>query len=380
MDLPFSTLIIDEAHLVGDWGASIRPQFLLLGIVRDVLTALNPALRIIVQSATITLNEDQELRRLFSANRMRDLPTVRENQVRDDLHFRILRISDDNFIERAVQVVFDEASSRPNKWKHAWDDRYDTGSPPFIVYSATKDVARVHLLPKFKQKFGEKSAAIYDGDTKRGSREKLRLTFKENKVSALIATSAFGMGIDKPDIWYIAYVGLPHTLKGLYQGFGRAARGSNWSKTTSRESLGGVCSAIIPTRGPRPFRSELGVAYAAERAWDIIQNSTFIEERGLLISPILSQLHEVLWKQTRKDLSVYIQRIRETAKDQDDDEWDVEMVEQAKKNMDLGASSTIETNTKYMLWSLALLQRNDSVKIHGFSPKYCGGLQALDLK
>ena len=284
MDLPFSTLIIDEAHLVGDWGASIRPQFLLLGIVRDVLTALNPALRIIVQSATITLNEDQELRRLFSANRMRDLPTVRENQVRDDLHFRILRISDENFIERAVQVVFDEASSRPNKWKHAWDDRYDTGSPPFIVYSATKDVARVHLLPKFKQKFGEKSAAIFDGDTKRGSREKLRLTFKENKVSALIATSAFGMGIDKPDIWYIAYVGLPHTLKGLYQGFGRAARVAIGRK--QRHENHWVVFAQLSFQLEVHVRLDPnGVAYAAERAWDIIQNSTFIEERGLLISP-----------------------------------------------------------------------------------------------
>ena len=81
MRIPFSTLIIDEAHLVGDWGASIRPQFLLLGMIRDVLTTLNPHLRIIVQSATITENENEELRRLFSANRMHELPIIREDQI-----------------------------------------------------------------------------------------------------------------------------------------------------------------------------------------------------------------------------------------------------------------------------------------------------------
>ena len=211
---------------------------------------------------------------------------------------------------------------------------------------------------------------IYDGETRRGSRESLRVDFKNNKFDSLVATSAFGMGIDKPDIWYIGYVGLPHTLKGLYQGFGRAARGSNWSgKGEIHKPRAGVCSAVIPYRKPRDFKSQLGVLYAAERAWDIIQHSTVVVDRGLLIAPILSHLHEVLWKQNQKDLDVYMQRILDKKIDDDDQEWDVDLIEDAKQRMELGRQSTYDANIKYMLWSLALLQRKGAVKIHGFFPR-----------
>lgn len=370
MEKPFSTLIIDEAHLVGDWGASIRPQFLLLGMIRDVLTTLNPHLRIIVQSATITENEDEELRGLFSANRMHDLPVVREDQIRNDLHFRITRVQKERYVEKAVEVILAESASRKLKWLRTWDDRNDTGSPPFIVYSATKKDARDHLLPTLQSHHGKKKVGIYDGDTAKDARETLRLEFKKNEFKALVATSAFGMGIDKPDVWYISYVGLPHTLKGLYQGFGRAARGSNWSETDEvREPRAGVCSAVIPIREPRAFKGELGVPYAAERTWDLVQNATVIEDRGLLIAPVLSHLHEVLWNQNRKDLEVYVQRILAKRDDDDDEEWDVELIEKARENMDRGLQSARDANMKYMLWSLALLQRKGAVKIHGFFPK-----------
>ena len=129
MRIPFSTLIIDEAHLVGDWGASIRPQFLLLGMIRDVLTTLNPHLRIIVQSATITENENEELRRLFSANRMHELPIIREDQIRDDLHFRVARVKKESYLEEAMEIISTEAGSRPLEWGLTWDGRNDTGSP-----------------------------------------------------------------------------------------------------------------------------------------------------------------------------------------------------------------------------------------------------------
>ena len=370
MRTPFSTLIIDEAHLVGDWGASIRPQFLLLGMIRDVLTTLNPHLRIIVQSATITENENEELRRLFSANRMHELPVIREDQIRDDLHFRVVRVQKESYIEKAVEVILDEAASRKLKWLRTWDDRNDTGSPPFIVYSATKKDAREHLLPKLRTQHGKRKVGIYDGDTAKDTRETLRLDFKKNKFKALVATSAFGMGIDKPDVWYIGYVGLPHTLKGLYQGFGRAARGSNWSETDEvREPRAGVCSAIIPIQDPRSFKGELGVPYAAERTWDIVQNATVIENRGLLIAPVLSHLHEVLWNQNPKDLEVYVQRILAKRDDDDDEEWDVDLIEDARENMERGLQSARDANMKYMLWSLALLQRKGAVKIHGFFPQ-----------
>ena len=78
-----------------------------------------------------------------------------------------------------------------------------------------------------------------------------------DRIRALVATSAFGMGIDKTDVWTIAYLGMPHSLKGLYQGFGRAARGSNWKKIdddgidiATSQLRSGNCLAVIPNKPP----------------------------------------------------------------------------------------------------------------------------------
>ena len=88
MKIPFSTLIIDEAHLVGDWGSSFRSNFLLLGQLMNRLIEMNPKLRVILQSATITKNEKKELLRLFSGPEV--LPDVSVYDVRKDLHFNVV--------------------------------------------------------------------------------------------------------------------------------------------------------------------------------------------------------------------------------------------------------------------------------------------------
>ena len=65
MEKPFSTLVVDEAHLIGDWGSSIRPQFLLIEMLKDRLIEMNPKLRVVLQSATITKSEEKELRSMI---------------------------------------------------------------------------------------------------------------------------------------------------------------------------------------------------------------------------------------------------------------------------------------------------------------------------
>ena len=59
MKRPFSTLVVDEAHVVGDWGSSFRSHFLLLGELKDRMVEMEPDLRVILQSATITKEEEK---------------------------------------------------------------------------------------------------------------------------------------------------------------------------------------------------------------------------------------------------------------------------------------------------------------------------------
>ena len=65
MPRPFSAMIIDEAHVVGDWGASIIPTFQLLPMVKNQLMFRNPDLRLLLLSATISVEEEKELVTLF---------------------------------------------------------------------------------------------------------------------------------------------------------------------------------------------------------------------------------------------------------------------------------------------------------------------------
>ena len=87
MKNPFSTLVIDEAHLVGDWGSTFRPHFLLLGQLKDRLVEMNPDLRVVLQSATISKNEGSELESLF--DRAKTSGGSKEDDVRQDLFFRV---------------------------------------------------------------------------------------------------------------------------------------------------------------------------------------------------------------------------------------------------------------------------------------------------
>ena len=102
---------------------------------------------------------------------------------------------------------------------------------PMIIYTPIKKEANSTYLRLAKKYFI--SANAYTGDTGSGQKESVRLAFKNNKIRCLVGTSAFGMGIDKPDVWMTSYIGMPFTLKGLYQAFGRAARKSNWALKTN---------------------------------------------------------------------------------------------------------------------------------------------------
>ena len=100
-------------------------------------------------------------------------------------------------------------------WRGPWNDQNDNGRAPLLIYSATKIDANEAIKPVLIKLAGDGGVEVYDGDTDESKRDSLRRNFKQNKFRAMVATSAFGMGIDKPDVWLISYLGLPFTLKGL---------------------------------------------------------------------------------------------------------------------------------------------------------------------
>lgn len=386
MNIPFSTLIIDEAHLVGDWGSSFRSNFLLLGQLMNRLIEMNPKLRVILQSATITKNEKKELLKLFSGPEV--LPDVSVYDIRKDLHFNVvLQKPDFSHSNKSRTIDFTHWTKEiasfyensPVLWQEPISEK-DIGRSPLLIYSSIKSHADEFILPELKKAGTMERVRSFTGDTAASEKNSAREQFKENHFDAMVATSAFGMGIDKPDLWTIGYFGLPFTLKGLYQGFGRAARKSNWDlRDDTLPKRNGNCIAVIPDvnlNKSRPWKPELRLSFAAERLWRLIMNekTTILSNEGYMILPILDELESTEWNQKQKEIEDYLSKIEEV--DEDDEEFDdtdnsltLEDYKRAERKKSDGLFKSRTLNLNHRMWSLACLQRSGAVSFLGFYPK-----------
>jgi hypothetical protein len=382
MEKPFSTLIIDEAHLVGDWGSSFRSHFLLLGQLMKRLVELNPGLRVILQSATLTKNEKKELKSLFEGPEV--LQEIAEFDVRKDLHFNVILekpvLAEKNRrtieYEKWTKKITTFYENAPDLWQQPFDLGCDSGRSPLLIYSAIKIDAENRILPTLKSSGLLKNVKSFTGDTNPAEKDNMRKSFKLNQFDAMVATSAFGMGIDKPDLWTIGYLGLPFTLKGLYQGFGRSARNSNWDlRTENLPYRNGNCIAVLPdvdVNRARPWRPELRLGLAAERLWNLIVNGTTLSKKGYMVLPILKDLEVNEWLQEGKSIDSFLQNSGTC--ELEDEEIDLSGVnlenqyDLAKIKRDRGISQAKQSNLGYRMWAIACLQRSGAVSLMGFYP------------
>jgi hypothetical protein len=360
LDNKISTLIIDEAHIVGDWGASIRPEFQMLSWVKDRLLMANPNLRVILMSATISLAEEKELTNLFSDG-LKVAKTIRVPQTRKDLYFHIER-HDEPLEEHAGAIVSNLHTERlriPSRWSESTIK--NNFHSPLILYSPIKKAAKEILGPIVKERFGH--VELYTGDTPSGKRESIRKQFVRNEFPCLIGTSAFGMGIDKPDIWTTAYIGMPHTLKGLYQAFGRAARRSNWNHPNPHLWKSGVCFGSIPKSWPTGYKSPLGLPKTLERLYDMFcSKNTVILDNGYVVVPIKEGLDEKFW----------VPEVNEIALDEDDDTnddslfWQEVMLQTEENRAEIMRKLRSRDQLyKNRLWVLSCLQRSGAFTFQG---------------
>ena len=87
------------------------------------------------------------------------------------------------------------------------------------------------------------TAKEYIGSSGSFHRKDVLHEFKQNQLQWVVGTSAFGMGVDKDDVWVVGYLGIPSSLKELYQSFGRAARFDDWGFNEHRKN--GYCKGIL---------------------------------------------------------------------------------------------------------------------------------------
>ena len=386
---PFSLMVVDEAHTIADWGASIRPEFQLLDTVKRMIIRGNENLRLLLMSATITDSEERELRRMFDvSNTMKSSgETLREMDsnacaTRRDLMFDLKRIKSEELNDSIEEIKLARNHiTKFNSWNRDSDGklyRRDGRPSPSVVFTRMK--ADAHSLKmEFDTKLSTNAVQTYPGDTGPFSRERRLRDFLENKMRFLVATSAFGMGVDKKDVWLAAYLGQPYTLKGLYQAFGRAARDSNWDGDGNKRS--GLCIGRFYGKG-QSFNPRMGLKLSLERVYDLLSNAQEgpVAKGGYLALDLLND-PTIGWSTNEKNsMEIEIDFEDDTGQDEYDNcNWasstiDLHNEEELRRiHNEIKAreskNRSLNAHVNLRLWVLSCLERTGAVSIMGIHPR-----------
>jgi ATP-dependent DNA helicase RecQ len=202
IDVPL--IAVDEAHCISEWGHDFRPEYLGLGsVIADL-----PGARVLACTATATpIVRDEILARLGLPA---DTPQMVRGFARPNLALRAMEVDGRREREGLVDGALAEALAGPGQ-----------GGGTAIVYAPTRKKAEEEAERLAAR--GWRAAAYHAGLEGR-TRETAQRDFAEGRVEVVVATNAFGMGIDRPDVRAVVHLGPPGSIEAYYQEVGRAGR------------------------------------------------------------------------------------------------------------------------------------------------------------
>lgn len=190
-------VVVDEAHCISDWGHDFRPDYRRLATLFEDLP---PGIPVLATTATANARVTRDVAEQMGE----DTLVLRGALERESLHLGVVRLPT---AEQRLAWLAQTLNELPGSG---------------IVYTLT--VAAAHEIAGYLREQGYEVAA-YSGQTDPAERLAAEEALLDNKIKALVATSALGMGFDKPDLGFVIHVGAPQSPVAYYQQVGRAGRG-----------------------------------------------------------------------------------------------------------------------------------------------------------
>ncbi len=191
-----SVIAVDEAHCVSSWGHDFRPDYLRLGEFIDALG--HPRVVALTATASPPVRED-----IVARLRMRAPRVIVRGFARPNIFLEVVRAGSAEEKREAVLL------------------RAATGAKPGILYTGTRRESEEYARELADLGL---AAAAYHGGMRARERDEVQRTFMAGELDVIVATSAFGMGIDKPDIHFVVHATVPDSPDSYYQEAGRCGR------------------------------------------------------------------------------------------------------------------------------------------------------------
>ena len=194
--VPISFLAIDEAHCISEWGHDFRPEY---RKIRDVIDSIDAKIKVIALTATATPKvQDDIIKNL----KISDSKLFKSSFNRPNLYYEVRPKNDETEVDLIKFIKSNQGESG-------------------IIYCLSRK--NVEDLSQLLNMNGVKSLPYHAGLDKK-IREDNQDRFLKDDCDVIVATIAFGMGIDKPDVRYVIHHNVPKSIEGYYQETGRAGR------------------------------------------------------------------------------------------------------------------------------------------------------------
>ncbi|WP_078128129.1 RecQ family ATP-dependent DNA helicase [Leptospira alexanderi] len=201
--LPLGRIAVDEAHCVSQWGHDFRPEYRKLYELRDKYQHQIP---IVALTATATPKVIQDISNSLG---LKNPTLIKGSFYRENLNFSVRFPQNETSKENELLKLLIQGNFQ----------KIESGKA--IIYCATRQ--KVESIYNFLKKNGFKVGKYHAGRTD-SSREKTQNGYNIGKTNVLVATNAFGMGLDNPDVRLVIHYQIPASLESYYQEAGRAGR------------------------------------------------------------------------------------------------------------------------------------------------------------